>query len=222
NDRLMSARASRFGVCVPGWLLRNPSQSLQSSMLMSSTLGESDAAVRRISCAEPYVRDVPDESSPPPAGAPPGALAVLAVLPRLDGRGPILAAVRRGRRRRLTWRSPSVWSIAPTGENPQEPAIRRGGGMAVYPADSSTVLRRRSRVVVPQGGLMPYVMVPVPEEHVQDVMQFILREMAKASLVPWDEESVTVLFHEIDEANRSLLAYVARATLSGTDITEPQ
>lgn len=69
---------------------------------------------------------------------------------------------------------------------------------------------------------MPYVMVPVPEEHVQDVMQFILREMAKASLGPWDEESVTALFHEIDEANRSLLAYVARATLSGADITEPQ
>jgi hypothetical protein len=69
---------------------------------------------------------------------------------------------------------------------------------------------------------MPYVMVPVPEEHVQDVMQFILREMAKASLVPWDEESVSALFHEVDEANRSLLAYVARATLSGADITEPQ
>jgi hypothetical protein len=64
--------------------------------------------------------------------------------------------------------------------------------------------------------------VPVPEEHVQDVMQFILREMAQASLVAWDEESVTALFHEIDEANRSLLAYVARATLSGADITEPQ
>jgi hypothetical protein len=35
---------------------------------------------------------------------------------------------------------------------------------------------------------MPYVMVPVPEEHVQDVMQFVLREMAKASHVPWDDE----------------------------------
>ena len=37
---------------------------------------------------------------------------------------------------------------------------------------------------------MPYVMVPVPEEHVQDVMQFILREVARASLEAWDEESV--------------------------------
>ena len=60
---------------------------------------------------------------------------------------------------------------------------------------------------------MPYEMVPVPEEHVQDVMQFILREMAKASLEPWDDESVSKLFHEVDESSRSLLAYTARASL---------
>ena len=69
---------------------------------------------------------------------------------------------------------------------------------------------------------MPYVMVPVPEEHVQDVMQFVLREVAKASLRAWDEESVSELFHEVDEASRSLLAYTARASISGTDITEAQ
>jgi hypothetical protein len=69
---------------------------------------------------------------------------------------------------------------------------------------------------------MPYVMVPVPEEHVQDVMQFILREVAKASLEPWDEASVSQLFHEVDEASRSLLAYTARASLGGKDITEAQ
>jgi hypothetical protein len=67
---------------------------------------------------------------------------------------------------------------------------------------------------------MPYVMVPVPEEHVQDVMQFVLREMSKASLLPWDEESVSAMFHEVDEASRSLLAYAARASLSGTDLSE--
>ena len=69
---------------------------------------------------------------------------------------------------------------------------------------------------------MPYVMVPVPEEHVQDVMQFVLREMAKASLVPWDDESVSALFHEVDEASRSLLAYAARASMGGTDLSEAQ
>jgi hypothetical protein len=69
---------------------------------------------------------------------------------------------------------------------------------------------------------MPYVMVPVPEEHVQDVMQFILREVARASLEPWDGESISQLFQEVDEASRSLLAYTARASMSGTDITESQ
>jgi hypothetical protein len=69
---------------------------------------------------------------------------------------------------------------------------------------------------------MPYVMVPVPEEHVEDVMQFILREMAKASLVPWDDESISALFHEVDEASRSLLAYAARATMSGKEISDVQ
>jgi hypothetical protein len=69
---------------------------------------------------------------------------------------------------------------------------------------------------------MPYVMVPVPEEHVQDVMQFILREIAKASLEPWDGESISELFYELDEASRSVLAYTARASMSGTDLTEAQ
>jgi hypothetical protein len=69
---------------------------------------------------------------------------------------------------------------------------------------------------------MPYVMVPVPEEHVQDVMQFVLREVAKASQLPWDEESVTELFGEVDEASRSLLAYAARAIINGKDVSEAQ
>ena len=69
---------------------------------------------------------------------------------------------------------------------------------------------------------MPYVMVPVPEEHVQDVMQFVLREVAKASQQPWDEASVTALFHDVDEASRSVLAYAARAAMGGTDISEAQ
>jgi hypothetical protein len=69
---------------------------------------------------------------------------------------------------------------------------------------------------------MPYVIVPVPEEPVQDVMQFVLRDVAKASQEPWDEGSVSELFQEVDEAGRSLLGYTARASMSGTDIREPQ
>ncbi|MFP5256347.1 MAG: hypothetical protein ACLGI8_10920 [Acidimicrobiia bacterium] len=69
---------------------------------------------------------------------------------------------------------------------------------------------------------MPYVMVPVPEEHVEEVMAFILREVARANLQPWDAEAIATLFYEVDEASRSLLAYAARASMAGTDISEAQ
>lgn len=69
---------------------------------------------------------------------------------------------------------------------------------------------------------MPYVMVPVPEEHVEEVMAFILREVAKANQLDWDEASIATLFHEVDESTRSLLAYAARASMSGTDLSEVQ
>jgi hypothetical protein len=65
---------------------------------------------------------------------------------------------------------------------------------------------------------MPYVMVPVPEEHVEDVMQFILRAIARASIQPWDEESLSETYHEVDETTRSLLAFVARAEAEGKEL----
>jgi hypothetical protein len=65
---------------------------------------------------------------------------------------------------------------------------------------------------------MPYVMMPVPEEHVEEVMQFILRAIARASIEPWDAESITKMFEETDEATRSLLAFVARAAVDGGEL----
>lgn len=67
---------------------------------------------------------------------------------------------------------------------------------------------------------MPYVMMPVPEEHVEEVMQFVLRAMAKASIVAWDSESISKVFDDVDEASRSLLSFVARAALEGDDLGE--
>ena len=62
---------------------------------------------------------------------------------------------------------------------------------------------------------MPYVMIPVPEEHVEDVMQFTLRAIAQAEIEPWDTESITQTYGDVDEATRSLLAFVARASFDG-------
>lgn len=67
---------------------------------------------------------------------------------------------------------------------------------------------------------MDYVMVPVPEEHVVDVMLHIARLVARASVVPWTDEAVTELFDEVDEASRSVLSLVARATTAEKDVSD--
>jgi hypothetical protein len=69
---------------------------------------------------------------------------------------------------------------------------------------------------------MPYVMVPVPEEHVEQVMQFVLRAIARASIKEWDAGAVEELWGEVDEATRSLLAFVARATLEGAQLADAE
>jgi hypothetical protein len=69
---------------------------------------------------------------------------------------------------------------------------------------------------------MPYVMVPVPEEHVEDVMQFILRAIARASIVDWDAESFGRLFEAVDEPSRALLSFTARAVLAGEQLYEDE
>lgn len=67
---------------------------------------------------------------------------------------------------------------------------------------------------------MPYVMVPVPEEYVEEVMQFVLKAVARASVDPWGAESITELFTEVDELSRTLLSLIARGTGSGKELTE--
>jgi hypothetical protein len=67
---------------------------------------------------------------------------------------------------------------------------------------------------------MAYVSVPVPEEHVEDVMRFVLRAMSRASILPWDAESFAELWSETDELSRALMAFVARAALEDFDLTD--
>ncbi len=69
---------------------------------------------------------------------------------------------------------------------------------------------------------MPYVMMPVPEEHVEEVMEFILRAIAKASIEAWDADSITSLYNEVDEATRSLLAFVARDAADGGELVDAE
>jgi hypothetical protein len=66
---------------------------------------------------------------------------------------------------------------------------------------------------------MEFVMVPVPEDHVIDVMQYIARLVTRASVASWDKESVGSHFDEVEEAGRALLSYVARSVVAGRDVT---
>lgn len=69
---------------------------------------------------------------------------------------------------------------------------------------------------------MGYVMVPVPEEHVEEAMQMVLRITSRARLQEWDEAGLGSLFHEVDELTRSVLSAVARGTLAGGPVADKE
>ncbi|MCB0988503.1 MAG: hypothetical protein H6519_01480 [Microthrixaceae bacterium] len=67
---------------------------------------------------------------------------------------------------------------------------------------------------------MGYVMVPVPEEHVEEAMEAVLRITRQARLVPWDQDSVDLFFAAQDESAKALLSLVARATIANRQIAQ--
>jgi hypothetical protein len=67
---------------------------------------------------------------------------------------------------------------------------------------------------------MPYVMLPVPEEHLQEAMEAVLRIITRANMVPWDEESFGEFFASVDEPVRAVCSIVAKAALSDKRIAD--
>ena len=69
-----------------------------------------------------------------------------------------------------------------------------------------------------------FVMVPVPEECVDDVVQLVARLNMQGgterSLTPWDEPTMERYFLDADEEIRSLLSVVARGVLKGRQISD--
>src|SRR6476661_4203354 len=65
---------------------------------------------------------------------------------------------------------------------------------------------------------MEYVMVPVPDEFVVDVMQYVARLVARASVSPWTKEAMEDFFDGLEETNKALLSLVARHTVAGKDV----
>jgi hypothetical protein len=60
--------------------------------------------------------------------------------------------------------------------------------------------------------------VPVPEEHVLAVMQFITRLVAQKSGKPWDADSIADVWNDVDEPCRAMLAQLARVSLAGGEL----
>ena len=58
---------------------------------------------------------------------------------------------------------------------------------------------------------MEFVMVPVPDEFVVDVMQYVSRLIARSSLVPWTKEGIEEFFDSVEETFQ--VAAVARRAL---------
>jgi hypothetical protein len=65
---------------------------------------------------------------------------------------------------------------------------------------------------------MPFAMVPVPEEHVLAVMQFITRAVARTPGPPWDRESIAEVWNDVDDPCRAMLVHVGRASLAGDQL----
>jgi hypothetical protein len=65
---------------------------------------------------------------------------------------------------------------------------------------------------------MEFVMVPVPDEFVVDVMQYVSRLIARSSLVPWTKEGIEEFFDSVEETSKSLLSLVARYTVADKEV----
>jgi len=72
---------------------------------------------------------------------------------------------------------------------------------------------------------MPYVMVPVPEEHVLEVMGLVMRLAARRSHDEppraWDQDAVNEFFAKANEPTRGLLSFLAGRRRAGKEFIPP-
>jgi hypothetical protein len=73
---------------------------------------------------------------------------------------------------------------------------------------------------------MPYVMVPVPEEHVLEVMGMVMRLAARRSHneppKAWDQDAVNEFFAKANEPTRGLLSFLADPKRAGKEFIPPE
>lgn len=74
---------------------------------------------------------------------------------------------------------------------------------------------------------MGFVLVPVPEQFVLDVMRWVLRRSRAIApfgagahgTTPWDAAAIAQLLNELDDPSRRLLGFVATAARDGREVT---
>lgn len=69
---------------------------------------------------------------------------------------------------------------------------------------------------------MPYVMVPVPEEHEQEFMQQILQISLRESLNAWDPAVLVPFLDSLEPEARALVTTLAQASARGQRLTRSQ
>lgn len=67
---------------------------------------------------------------------------------------------------------------------------------------------------------MEYVMVPVPAEHEQEVLRFLIGMAARAGQQPWEPSQVEAVLAATDDTGRTLVAAVADAVLDKAPLSE--
>ncbi len=68
---------------------------------------------------------------------------------------------------------------------------------------------------------MPYVMVPVPEEFEDELMQEVLKMSLRARLSTWAPESLRSLVGELDAGPGRLVELLAEASMANRRLSEP-
>lgn len=66
---------------------------------------------------------------------------------------------------------------------------------------------------------MPYVMVPVPEEHIEAALKFVMNAIKRDSIEDWDESSIADLLASLDEASQVVLTAAAGGVVGSGAIT---
>ena len=70
-----------------------------------------------------------------------------------------------------------------------------------------------------RGGIVEYVMVPVPEEHAEAVMNYLRWNVGKPPPIPFDEASIARMYDLADDLSRALLSVVSSATVTDRELT---